>query len=171
MAAGEDQAESIILDLLIIERSCGAAHFPFAVMVERKIFLCSFIEARAPAHPIDGFEACRGNQPGARLVRNTSPRPGLQSGGECLMHGLFGEIQISEEAHQRRQNPARFRSVKSFNGPAELFGHRRWHLPQASERSMVCKGPTAWVLINAFVAINSRIVLNLEVSQKRGSRR
>jgi hypothetical protein len=31
---------------------------------------------------------------------------GLQNGGECLMHGLFGEIQISEEAHERRQNPA-----------------------------------------------------------------
>ena len=39
-----------------------------------------------------------------------------------LMHGLFGEIQISEEAHERRQNPARFRSVNSLNGPAELFG-------------------------------------------------
>jgi len=39
------------------------------------------------------------------------------------MHGLFAEIQISEEAHERRQNPARFRSVKSLNGPAELFGH------------------------------------------------
>jgi len=25
------------------------------------------------------------------------------------MHGLFGEIQISEEAHERRQNPVRFR--------------------------------------------------------------
>ena len=51
------------------------------------------------------------------------------------MHGLFGEIQISAEAHERRQNPARFRSVKSLNGPAELFGHRRRHLRQTSKRS------------------------------------
>jgi hypothetical protein len=49
------------------------------------------------------------------------------------MHGLFGEIQISEEAHERRQNLAR--SVKSLNGPAELFGHRRRHLRQPSKRS------------------------------------
>src|SRR5215468_12155637 len=49
------------------------------------------------------------------------------------MHGFFGEIQISEEAHQRRQNPARFRSVKSFNGPAQLFGNRRRHLRQPSK--------------------------------------
>jgi len=51
------------------------------------------------------------------------------------MHGLFGEIQISEEAHQRGQNPARFRPVKGLNGLAELFGHRRQHLRQASKRN------------------------------------
>src|SRR5262245_40534681 len=50
------------------------------------------------------------------------------------MHGLVGEIHISEEAHERRQNPARFRSVKSLNGPAELFGYRR-HLRQTTKRS------------------------------------
>jgi hypothetical protein len=41
------------------------------------------------------------------------------------MHGLFGEIQISEEAHERRQNPARFRSVKGLDGRADLFGRKR----------------------------------------------
>src|SRR5580693_8432946 len=51
------------------------------------------------------------------------------------MHGLFGEIQISQEAHQRRQNPARLRPVKGLNGLAELFGHRRRHLRQASKRN------------------------------------
>ena len=50
------------------------------------------------------------------------------------MHGFFGEIQISEEAHQRRQNPARFRPVKGLNGLAESLGHRRRHLRQASKR-------------------------------------
>src|SRR5262245_18299831 len=49
------------------------------------------------------------------------------------MHGLFGEIQISEDAQERRQNPARFRPVKGLNGVAELFGHRRRHLRQASK--------------------------------------
>src|SRR5687768_17159833 len=49
---------------------------------------------------------------GRGLFRNTRPGPGLQSSGECLMHSLFSEIQISKETHERRQNPARFRSVK-----------------------------------------------------------
>jgi hypothetical protein len=38
------------------------------------------------------------------------------------MRGLFGEIQISEQVHERCQNPARFRPVKSLNGPADLSG-------------------------------------------------
>src|SRR5262249_12015731 len=81
----------------------------------------------------DGLAACGRNQPGARVVRNASLRPGLQRGGERLMHGLFGEIQISEDAHERRQNPARFRPVKGLNVVAELFGHRRRHLRKASK--------------------------------------
>jgi hypothetical protein len=51
------------------------------------------------------------------------------------MHGLFSGIQLSDEAHERRQNPARFRSVKSLDGPAELFGHRPRHLRHTSNRS------------------------------------
>ena len=51
------------------------------------------------------------------------------------MHRLFGEVQVSEEAHERRQNPARFRPVESLNGPADLFGHWRRHLRQTNKRS------------------------------------
>ena len=43
------------------------------------------------------------------------------------MHGLFGEIEIAEQAHQRSQNSARFRPVKSLYGPAQLFGHTLRH--------------------------------------------
>ncbi len=129
MATSEDQTEAIILDLLVIftEGSVADARLD----VGNNISLHS-IEARAPAHDVDGFEACGGNQPGARIVWNTSPRPRLQRGGERLMHGLFGEVQISQEAHERRQNPARFRSVESVNGRADVFGHRRRHLRQTS---------------------------------------
>ena len=102
MATGEDQTEAIIFDLLVIDLFVMQGSFIDArFCIERKIFLGS-VDARAPAHPIYGLEARRGNQPGARAVRNTSLRPGLQSGGECLMHGLFGEIQTFEEAHERR---------------------------------------------------------------------
>jgi hypothetical protein len=60
------------------------------------------------------------------------------------MHGLFGEIQISEEAHQRRQNPTRFRPVKGLNGPAELFGYRWRHLRQPSKRRRWAQLPSGF---------------------------
>ena len=66
IAAGEDQTEAIIFDLLVIviegsfvDTPFVDAHFQFdVIMVERKISLCS-VEARAPADPVDGLEACR----------------------------------------------------------------------------------------------------------------
>jgi hypothetical protein len=40
------------------------------------------------------------------------------------MHGLFGEIQVSKEAHQRRQNSARFRPVKGHKVLLSCSGTR-----------------------------------------------
>src|ERR1043166_1862967 len=54
MTASEDQTESIVFDLLLIDGSFVDARFH----IERKISLCS-VEACAPAHPIDSLEACR----------------------------------------------------------------------------------------------------------------
>ena len=54
MAAGEDQTESIIVDLFIGEGSVVYARFNMS----NKISLCS-IEARAPAHSVYGLEAPR----------------------------------------------------------------------------------------------------------------
>jgi hypothetical protein len=85
MTAGEDQTEAIILDLLFFVRRIAGVRLD----AERKISLRS-IEARPSAHPVDGLEACRRNQPRARLVRNASLRPGLQSSSERLVHRLFG---------------------------------------------------------------------------------
>ena len=58
MAAGEDQAEAIVFDLLVIFIFTGGRFVEVRFGVERKISLCS-VEARAPAHPIDGLETCR----------------------------------------------------------------------------------------------------------------
>ena len=60
-------------------------------------------------------------------VRYASLRPGVQGGSESLMHGLFGKVEIAEQVHQSRQNPARFGSIKSLYGLAQLFGHTLRH--------------------------------------------
>jgi hypothetical protein len=60
MAAGEDQAEAIIFDLLVIDLFVMQGSFVDARFhIERKIFLRLAVEARAPAHSIDRLEACR----------------------------------------------------------------------------------------------------------------
>ena len=84
-----------------------------------------------PLHPHgrdwDGIESPSRYKPGARLVRKAGLRPRLQGGSESLVHGLFGEIEIAEQAHQRSQNSARLRSVKSLYGPTQIFGRIRRH--------------------------------------------
>src|SRR3984893_12500034 len=117
MTAGKNQAQPIILKAVLFIGPSRRTPLRFEIsreLVLRRIKSCPSTQS------INGFESGDRNQPWSPPVRNTSLRPGLQSGGECLMHGLFGEIQISEEAHERRQNPARFRSVQSLKGPAEL---------------------------------------------------
>ena len=52
MAAGEDEAKAIVLDLLFLGRFVD-----MRFKVQRKISLCS-VEARPPAHRVNGFEAC-----------------------------------------------------------------------------------------------------------------
>src|ERR1700746_2903918 len=67
-------AEAIIFDLLAVFMGPEGSFVDARFHVECKFSLGS-VEARAPADPVDGLVACRGNQPGARLVRNTRPRP------------------------------------------------------------------------------------------------
>src|SRR5262245_38297173 len=66
MAAGKNQTEAIIFDLLVIFIFNGGRVADARFHVGNKIFLRS-IEARPPAHRIDGLEACGRNQPGARV--------------------------------------------------------------------------------------------------------
>jgi hypothetical protein len=51
-----------------------------------------------------------------------------------VVNDLFGEIEIADQAHQRSQNSARFRPVKSLYGPTQIFGRIRRHACQTSKR-------------------------------------
>ena len=58
MAAGEDQTEAIIFDLLVIFALTEGSFVDARFHIVQKISLRS-VEARAPAYPIDGLEARR----------------------------------------------------------------------------------------------------------------
>ena len=85
--------------------------------LECQVTLCG-VEACPPAHHVDGLESPSRYEPGTRLSRRACLRPRLQRGRESLVHGLFGEIEITDQADQRSQNPARFRPVESLYGPS-----------------------------------------------------
>src|SRR6202000_1787451 len=77
MAAGKDETEAVVLNLVILVRRLVHARLE----VERKVFLC-VVKARAAAHSIYRFEARGRDEPGARVVRNAGLRPRVQSSGK-----------------------------------------------------------------------------------------
>ena len=137
MAAGEDQTEAIVLDLFIsLLTRCGVLTRD-SMWATRS--LCA--PSKRARRRIASMALKRAVEISHGRGLSGMPVFGhvIQSGGECLVHRLFGQVQVSQQAHERRQNPARFCPVKSLNGPAELFRHRRRlrhrHLRQTSKRS------------------------------------
>ena len=82
---------------------------------------------RPLAHRVNGLETRSRYEPGAGVFRYAGLGPGVQGGSKSLMHGLFGKVEIAEQVHQSRQNPARFGSIKSLYGLAQVFGHTLRH--------------------------------------------
>jgi hypothetical protein len=59
MAAGENQTEAIVVNLLILDLFVSARNVVEARFHMGNKIPLSSIEARAPAHSVDGLEACR----------------------------------------------------------------------------------------------------------------
>jgi hypothetical protein len=101
MAAGEDQLEPLILDHDVC---LGVIHGR-----ARGLELSSLDRERSlPANAVDRPVAGGDRQPGARIGRSSLARPALGRCGECLLGGLLGEVEVAEEADQRREDPGPF---------------------------------------------------------------
>ena len=75
----------------------------------------SFVPSRRiPANDIDHLALGRRSDPGGRIGRNTSLRPGRQSGGERLLQRLFRQVERTREADQSRDDSARLLFVNRF---------------------------------------------------------
>src|SRR6188508_3384532 len=107
MAAGEDEAQPVVLDLVVVDIRlfCRLADAP-----EHWRERC--VERRAPAQPVDRLEATRRYEPRSRIVRNAIRGPARHCGRERILHGLLGKVEIAEEADERGQDAARVRSVE-----------------------------------------------------------
>lgn len=63
------------------------------------------------AEPIDGLEPASRDEPRARVGGRAFDRPLLDRRRERVLKRLLGEIEVAEEADQRRQNAAGLRAV------------------------------------------------------------
>jgi hypothetical protein len=65
-------------------------------------------ECSLAADPIDGAVTGSDGEPRARVGGRALARPSLGRGGERLLDGLLGEVEVAEEADQRGEDPPPF---------------------------------------------------------------
>src|SRR5205085_1669927 len=107
VAAGEDEAQPIILDRLALGRLLGRERLG--------VLLFQRIEARASANGVDRLEAAGRDQPGARIVGQPLRRPLLERGAKRFVQRFLGEVEVTEQPHQRREHAARLRTVNRLD--------------------------------------------------------
>jgi hypothetical protein len=70
---------------------------------------------RAP-DPVDRLVARRRRYPGARVVRDAAPWPDLERDEEGVLYRLLGEVEVAEDADERRDRPSRLLSEQAVDG-------------------------------------------------------
>ncbi len=95
MAAGEEQLEPLVGDRRVVQGVLhGLRHVEQAGLRRER--------AIAP-DPVDRAVARGGHQPGARIGGRPLAGPALGGDRERLLGGLLGELEVAEEADQRRE--------------------------------------------------------------------
>jgi hypothetical protein len=132
MTAGKNQSQPIILKAILLTGTFRRTPLRFEIAHE---LVLRRIESCPSTQSINGFESGGRNQPWSRVAGYSTPRPHAQRSRKGLVHGLFGDIEISEQARQRSKNPARFGPVKRLYGSAELFGNILRHARQINKQT------------------------------------
>ena len=102
VAAREDQAQPVVFDDALFERGRRIAIGGRIVHLGVERF-----ETRLATDLVDGLEAPRGNQPGARVLRHAFGRPFFERRAKGFVQRFLGEIKIAQQADQRCQDRAR----------------------------------------------------------------
>jgi hypothetical protein len=102
VTAREDQAEAVVLDALFIRPRAGVDDGDVDLVAP----LVQRIEPRAAAHAVDRLEASGGHEPRARIRRHAFARPLLESGPERVVQRFLGDVEVAEQADQRREDAA-----------------------------------------------------------------
>src|SRR4029077_19489178 len=93
MAAGEDQPQSIVALRRVISHEI---YLQLRELVP---------EASLTPQLIDGLAPGGRQQPGTWFLRNALSGPVLDGFEQCLLHQLFGEVEVAQDPDQRRGQP------------------------------------------------------------------
>src|ERR1039458_402468 len=105
MTAGKNQAQPVVFKAVLFIFIGPFRQTPLHFEMSRELVLRR-VKSCPSTQSINGFESGRRNQPWSRVAGYSTARPQAQRSRKGFVHRLLGEIQISEEAHERRQNPA-----------------------------------------------------------------
>jgi hypothetical protein len=140
VAAREDQAEPVVgewhvrISLPIRGAAGGVAGTrridAGEVRLDRGVarqLLGLVLEPAATAQSVDGSVASGRGDPRARVVRHPARRPGLQRRDERLLNGFLGEIEVTKDADERRDRPARLGAEQAVDDLVRgWLGRRQW---------------------------------------------
>ena len=105
----------IILDLVDLAPRLRRRELLGMLVVER-------IEARLAPDVVDRLEAAGRHQPGARVRGNAIAWPLLERGPEGVVQRFFGEVEATEQSHQRREHAARLGTIDPVHLRADVVG-------------------------------------------------
>jgi len=114
MTAREDQPQPVVFHTIIVQVGGGRHAVAQALGDGHE----RSIEPGAPPQLVDRLEAARRDQPRARIAGHALGRPALHRRREGFLQRLLGEIEIAEQADQRREDPARLGAVDRLDGIA-----------------------------------------------------
>ena len=85
----------------------------------------------AAAQPVDRPVARGRRDPRPGVGGHAAVRPGLERGDERVLDGLLGEVEVAEDADQRRDRPALLLAEQAVDDLVRWSGRRRQSAPTA----------------------------------------
>ncbi len=112
MAAGEDEAQAVVLDRV----ARVPARLPAGRIVGDRVDVPGGVvegdEAPLAPDPVDAAKPPRRDEPRDRVRRNALRGPLLRGRDEGVVQGVLGEIEAAEEAHQSREDAPAFLAIQ-----------------------------------------------------------
>jgi hypothetical protein len=110
MAAGEDETQPVVFDVFVIFLD-GVVGVAVELAGQ---FAQGGVEAGTAAEGVYGFESAGGDEPGAGVIGDAAAGPLFDGGPEGVVEGVFGQVEIAQDADEGGEDAAGFEAVDGF---------------------------------------------------------